>query len=262
MRLNGMRLNGSELTGYLVVGTDRRGEEIRRTISGKDLVGATIAATAEDGSEVTLRVDSYRTGARADRDINYYGLSVYDATETRWEAACGVDANARPIEAIPVPGVWDLSEGTDTGGSRSDPDGWFTFGCRDAAIGECVEWGYKPWLTMTRCDASTGECWQVPGPDYHQTCTRLVRADYCGDGTPWTQDGTAINVYDDVGIEARDTSRDWAHEANWSPDGALCMAGMRVETWKKPACIRQLLRTPCPTRFSADTLVMTDYIRR
>ena len=31
---------------------------------------------------------------------------------------------------------------------------------------------------------------------YHQACTRMARADYCGDGTSHTQDGTWIEYYD------------------------------------------------------------------
>jgi hypothetical protein len=261
MRLNGMRLNGSVLSGYLVVGYDKKGNEIRKQLSGGDLVGATLVGEAEDGSEITLRVDSYRTGARPDRDIAYYGLSAWDAADRAWEATCGNGADGRAIEAIPVPGVWDMSEGTPTGGSHTDSSDRFTFGCRDTAIGECVEWGYKPWLTITRCDG-TGECWQVPGGDYHQTCTRLVRADYCGDGTSWTKDGTMINVYDDVGIEGRDQGAGWAHEANWTPDGASCMSGTRINLNRKPACIRERLRSACPATWSPDTLVMTDYLAR
>ena len=257
MRLNGMRLNGSLLTGYVVTGTDRKGNEQRRTLSGADLVGATLVGITESGSEVTLRIDSFRTGVRENRDISYYGVSAWDATDSAWEPTCGSDASGRGIEAIPVAGVWDMSEGTPTGGSHSDSSEMFTFGCRDTAIGECVEWGYKPWLTMTRCEGR--DCWQVPGADYHQTCTRLVRADYCGDGTPWTQDGTLINVYDDVGIQERDPGAAWLHEADWSPDGATCMSGMRIERGRKPPCARELLRRSCGT-WTDDTLVMTDYV--
>jgi hypothetical protein len=259
MRLNGMRLNGSVLSGYVVTGTDRQGNEIRRIYAGADLVGAILVGLAEDGSEVSLRIDSYRTATRwSDRDIHYYGVSAWDPADTRWEAACGTTATGSAIEAIPVPGVWDMSEGTPTGGSRSDVDGMFTFGCRDTAIGECVEWGYKPWRTVNRCD-DHGHCTSVPGADYHQTCTRLVRADFCGDGTPWTQDGTPINVYDDVGIEDPDTADYWRHEADWAPAGATCMSGMRVHFAHAPACAASLYRSSCGRTWPASTLIMTDY---
>ena len=56
--------------------------------------------------------------------------------------------------------------------------------------------------------------------DYHQACTRMLRADYCGDGTPHTVDGTLINIYDGIGIQ-RDTD-DWAFEAEWTTTGARC----------------------------------------
>ena len=37
-------------------------------------------------------------------------------------------------------------------------------GSVDAAIGKCVEWGYKPWDEIERCDKHD-ECWTVPGAD-------------------------------------------------------------------------------------------------
>jgi hypothetical protein len=254
VRLNGIRLNGSALTGYVVVGYDKSGQEKRKDYSGADLVNAELVGLLEDGTEVPLRIDSYR----AQRDISYYRVAVWDAGERAWQAGCGVDARGRGIEAIPVAGVWDLGEGTPTGGAHIDDPDLFTFGCIDTAIGECVEWGYKPWLTVTRCDGDG--CWQVPGSDYHQACTRLVRADYCGDGRSWTQDGTPINVYDDVGIEAPDTSRPWRHEGNWGPDGASCLSATRVPEARRPGCVTQLLHHECSQSWTAETLVMTDVL--
>lgn len=32
--------------------------------------------------------------------------------------------------------------------------------------------------------------------DYHQVCTRMVCADYCGNGIGHTQNSTPIDVYD------------------------------------------------------------------
>ena len=258
-RLNGMRLNGSVLSGYVVT-YDRRGNEVRKELSGNDLIGTPLVGQGEDGSEVSLRIDSHRTGSeRGLRDVHYYRVSVYDPADRAWEPACGADSHGRGIEAIPVPGIWDMSEGTPTGGSRSDADDMFPFGCRDAAIGECVEWGYKPWLSFTRCDSS-GRCWKVAGADYHQTCTRLVRADFCGDGNSWTEDGTLINVYDDAGVQEADEGANWQHEAEWAPTGATCMSGMRVQFAHPPACAARLQRRDCGARWSRSTLVMTDYL--
>jgi hypothetical protein len=258
MRLNGMRLNGSTLGGTLDDGT---------WIDGQGLVGALLVGELEDGSEATLRIDALRQSTEpGDEDIFYYTVSVSDPATETWQPACGsVDGVA--TEAIAVPGVWDMSEGTATGGSHSDSADHFTFGCTDAAIGKCVEWGYKPWIEVTRCDQGDKhhhhtECWTVPGEDYHQTCTRLARADYCGDGRSSTADGTPIDVYDNVGIESPDTAHDWTQEAEWNPDGASCInrnSDLRHDP--APACAKALLDNHCGDDWdNASTLIMTDLL--
>ena len=59
-------------------------------------------------------------------------------------------------------------------------DDRFSVTCTSGVIGKCVRAGYKPWKT-----AADGR----PMWDYHQACTRLIRADYCGDGRTHTRDG-------------------------------------------------------------------------
>ena len=48
---------------------------------------------------------------------------------------------------------------------------------------------------------------------------RMIRADYCGDGTSWTVNGRTIDLYDGLGINV-DTSA-WTFEAEWTPSGAV-----------------------------------------
>ena len=52
------------------------------------------------------------------------------------------------------------------------------------AIAKCVLWGYRPWATYNG----------TPLAQYHQACTRMVRADYCGTGTSYTVTGNRISV--------------------------------------------------------------------
>ena len=35
--------------------------------------------------------------------------------------------------------------------------------------------------------------------DWYNACIRLLRADYCGDGRPFTRDGTLVDIYDHLG---------------------------------------------------------------
>jgi hypothetical protein len=49
----------------------------------------------------------------------------------------------------------------------------------------------------------------------------MARADYCGDGRSFTRNGTAINLYDRIGIQSPEPSPDMSFEAAWGPDGAV-----------------------------------------
>src|SRR5262249_37188157 len=74
-----------------------------------------------------------------------------------------------------------------------DPDA-VTFACEGYAIYKCISVGYAPWVTFDGHQLA----------DYHQACTRMIRADYCGDGRSWTKDGVWINLYDELSIQNDD----------------------------------------------------------
>jgi hypothetical protein len=105
-----------------------------------------------------------------------------------------------------VPGRWNES------GAHIEAEGVVTYACMSGVIAKCASWGYAPWTA---------------GTDAHQACTRLARADYCGDGTPWTLDGTTIVVYDALGIEHAVAYPEYGFEAAWGVDGAICVDAPR-----------------------------------
>ena len=63
----------------------------------------------------------------------------------------------------------------------------------------------------------------------YNTCVRLVRADYSGDGKGTTRNGQPIDIYDDFGIQkpAYDPAHDF--EAGFTTDGAVCVRHVRVK---------------------------------
>jgi hypothetical protein len=68
--------------------------------------------------------------------------------------------------------------------------GVFELVCIRGGQGKCVRFDYRPW----------------PGAgtdlrDLYNACIRMVRADYCGDGTPTIRDGMQIDVYDDRRVQ-------------------------------------------------------------
>jgi hypothetical protein len=97
----------------------------------------------------------------------------------------------------------------------------FTLACTISSIGECYRWGYRPWVT-TYSNLKIA----------HWACTRVARADYCGNGNNHTTDGTRINVWDSVPspgpIQARGTTpQGMTFEAGWDQSGAVCLSHAR-----------------------------------
>ncbi len=125
------------------------------------------------------------------------------------ESICGDDDHGKPRQAIFLGGDWDGNSGSQgAGGKIADAEsGAISIGCRKVgAIAKCVDFGYKPWVSAAM-------------DDMHQACVRMVRADFCGDGTPWTVDGNLIDIADVLKIQTPD-SKDFVFEATWTRSGA------------------------------------------
>jgi hypothetical protein len=82
-----------------------------------------------------------------------------------------------------------------------------------------VRFGYPPWASADG----------VSLRDAYNACIRMVRADYCGNGTPTTKDGQFIDIYDDHGIQKHDNKPTMDFEAGWTPNGAACARHVRVK---------------------------------
>ena len=109
--------------------------------------------------------------------------------------------------------------------------------CTSGTIGKCVRMGYKPWTA-----AADG----TPLWAYHQACTRMLRADYCGDGAAHTHNGTAVNISDRLGLQRFDPAPDMSFEAAWGADGAVCVHRVRIPA---AASLEALVRS-CPSRLA------------
>jgi hypothetical protein len=232
---NGTSFNGIALNGSELVGVARDGQPI----SGADMVGTTLSGQLSDGSTLPLRIDAAAPLDGANADVWAYSIS-YKA-EGGWAPLC-----TSATQAIPLAGTWNLASGVPGAGSWSESSDSFTLACRGAALAKCVELGYKPWKTVDG----------VLLRDHHQACTRMVRADYCGDGRSWTADGTPINLYDNVGLQADEAS--WAVDAAWSPEGAVCVGSIRDFQPGTPSCV-QALRDPSCGSFSEGVLLVDEY---
>ena len=244
--LNGFSLNGTVLNGFSLNGTALSGISVSDSrfvasqggtvLSGAELAGAVLDITVTPQASPTpvaysLRLDSI-TLAAGTEDVYLHAVSYRPSGSAVWQSAC-VDAAGNPVAAVVLSNSWDAATG-----ARIDDASTFTFACVNAALGKCALWGYRPWATATHCTGS--QCATVALTDYHQACTRMVRADYCGSGVPYTVNGTLIDIFDDLAPPIAARGGTWGIEARWTPSGASCMSGARVEELitqgKSPDC--------------------------
>jgi len=157
--------------------------------------------------------------------ISQYGVppDSYD----QWSPLCDPDVLGKKqdpehehysYDAIASAGVWNAK------GNLSSSTTRFTFGCMSGAIGKCGGFGYLPWKS-----GAAGK----PMSHMIQACTRMVRADYCGDGHSNTYTGTAINGFDTLPVHYMTDDNDYptpstmSFEAAWRPEGAVCLSRAR-----------------------------------
>ncbi len=267
-QLQGVQLQGTQVQGMTLVGFQYAGatlggaalsnvrvehgelvaEQDGVTLHGTDLAGAHVYAQAHaPGNPSSTALVEYRiTGVEAE-------AAMYDPTGTGatylytleqnvdgaddWQAACLADADGKHV-AIPLTATWDDH------GNRVESTALFTFGCTTGVIAKCYRWGYRPWVTGYGDLVAT-----------HWTCTRVARADYCGNGTSHTRDGTMINVWDNLPapgpIQAHGTTpTGMLFEAGWNTHGAVCFSHAR---WLLGG---PLIAALCPDRLVAPGLLV------
>jgi ADYC domain len=172
-----------------------------RTLHSADLVGATLTIAAGGTQvEVTIRSveeDRYAVGGR----VLLHHFVVTDESGRQTDL-CTPDAEGRS-RGFPVP----------------DGRGGFELTCTSGAVGKCIRWGYRPW------DEQPGG---PPLAALHQACVRMTRADYGGDGSAGTREGTTVHVCDRFGVRPCHQDAPLAFEAAWRADGAVCVARPRV----------------------------------
>jgi len=186
-----------------------------KPLSGADFIGATVSQNDPGGEPFSATITEVRTDPQdASCEVMLYKVMV--------KSAAGPDENLCEPDpwnerwAMPVAGSWDST------GAHVDSPG-FMFACTSGVVAKCIRWGYRPWKKIG--DRSLAE--------YHQACTRMARADYCGDGVSHTENGTLIDMYDRLKIQTKSPpslTTPMLFDAAWTPSGAYCIA---KERWLK-----------------------------
>jgi hypothetical protein len=243
IEMQGMSLIGFSVTDATLGGTPlqrvrvQRGEVVadrsQGSVRGTGLVGAHFLAQVRNlnASPPATAIAEFRITDIDAEASKYdptgtghtflYTLEQRVAEDGSWRPACRTDQDGRQA-AIPIAATWNEH------GDRVESSSLFTFGCTTGVIAKCYRWGYRPWLT------GYGDSMVA----MHQTCTRLARADYCGNGVPGTRDGTKINVWDRLpspgpiqrhggllGLPLPPPGM--LFEAGWNTNGAVCLSTAR-----------------------------------
>ncbi len=94
-------------------------------------------------------------------------------------------------------------------------------------------------------------------------CTRVLRADCCGDGTPHMLTGTQVNIYDALGIQT--DTQSWFLEGEWTAAGARCVAPgtptrVQDKIGKTPTCFPVKVSSTCGALadFQSGALLMSE----
>ncbi len=240
IRLNGPLLQGTKLNGISINGPVLQGTTLNGiTFNGADLAGVELVGELSDGTTIPIFIDAVRQNPDpANADVVLYEVS-YGADHA---PLCGHDAGGAPLLATALANTWDPATG-----NRIDSKDRFTFACQGGALYKCVAAGYKPWKSV---ESASGPASLA---DLHQACTRMIRADYCGDGRSFTRDGTEIDLYDGLAIQtpASLDRASFAFEAAWGPNGATCVSKTRYPLPALPQCVIDRMSDSCETTPSA-----------
>ena len=209
----------------IISGVRLKGKQ-RSFQGGRAVVGATLTSFDDRGKSRTLKIEDVQIDPEDTAQEIYLYTVLSQRADGQWQNLCLPDSQG-VAKAIPLSGRWDAT------GTHID-DGNITFACINGALGKCVRWGYKPWQTIQ------GESLR----DYHQACTRMVRADYCGNGMSHTQEGTPIDVYDRLGIQHQTSGSGMVFEAAWGVNGMVTLNRPRM-----PGTMAQL-QQHCPKKLA------------
>lgn len=256
--MNGVPIRGLNLRGsdnYVMSATSDTASRIRgmifhgRPVTSLTAVNGVLQATTAAGTAtaftagdpLTLQIaDSLKGTLRiyvAQTTPSYTAYTAeYSTDGQNWQAFCphnyvyttqGGDLETFVAESmIPVGGAkWDSSNG-----NRVADNAAITLACAHDAVGGCVTWGYAPWSTGN----AYGQTMTLEG--YHQTCTRLKRADFCGNGTSHTslnagvKKHVTIQVWDSIHLNDSGDQSLASMEGFWNPNGATCLNADQFRT--------------------------------
>jgi len=196
-----------------------------RVLRSREIVGARLTI-AMGGQMVRVRIDGVERDPDAKNGEVWLHTFSAELADGTWQNVCDPGPDGRR-QGFPVAG----RPRADGMLEPADP-GVFELACSSGALGKCVRFGYRPWAFKDGLELR----------EVYNACIRMVRADYCGNGTATTKDGQAIDIYDDLAIQKAENDPAMDFEAGWTEEGAACVRRVRV---KENVTLDSLVAT-CP----------------
>lgn len=241
------QLGGAPFDSVSVAGSSLLAVRDGRDYAGADLLGAQFNGTSDTGKTVSVRLDAIAAEPAPNDDTWDYTVSYWDPNAQIWRPLCK-DSTGAALPAYALQGYWSYAFGSPGGGGKVADPSRFVFACKArGAVGKCVGWGYAPWRRVGGVSLDRT----------HQACVRMVRADFCGDGTSYTKDGNWVDLYDAFGIQT-DTEL-WETEAEWDETGARCFYGYNRSSSPVP-CYDPMKELGCGdfSHFQTGTLMIDE----
>lgn len=208
-----------------VEGTQFRVAAADSTVLPQDQLPGTVLTIGDgSGRQRHIRIDAVERDTRDPAgEVMLYTLSEQDASDGDWHNVCQADPDGRRL-AFPLAGAFTPDM------RHIDAPGRFLITCTGGAEGKCIRFGYKPWRQGPHGESLAA---------YYQACVRLVRADYCGDGVGHTRNGTPIDLFDRIGIQADEPAPGMTLEAAFGPQGAICVRHTRLPDVLSTTALRE-----------------------
>lgn len=184
-----------------------------RVLRSRDLIGARLVI-AMDGQAIRVRIDAVEPDPDAKNGAVWLHAFSAELADGSWQTVCDAGPDGRR-QGFPVAG-----RPRHDGMLEPAEPGVFELACTSGALGKCIRFGYRPWAFAQGLELR----------ELYNACIRMLRADYCGNGTATTtRDGQRIDIYDDLGIQRHENEPDMEFEAGWTEEGAACVRHVRVK---------------------------------
>lgn len=183
-------------------------------IGGLDLVGWHLRQKWPDGVETDVEIYNFQwipDWTTHSELLPTYGFAYVDPLTGNYQNVCSELPNDETTVLFLQDERYDLGDGL----VIEEPD-VVSMACRGSALAKMALLGYRP---------SDGQS----SVDERQATLRMIRADYCGDGTSYTDAGVPMDWTDALGnVEYDSSTMSDQLEAHWTAEGASCVGKPRL----------------------------------